>query len=626
MSVTEPLSSTESNEPRSRLSSAFVLLMVLGAAMFAAWLAYGQFQEGHRHLWSSLPHDRSAHYTRALSVAMDLRQGNLAHLIHDIDSSRNWGPLHGVLAGVVLAIGGLDYRLAVLPSLLAWIGCAVFAFLVARRAVPRGGNLAGIVAALFVLASPAHHAFATDIMLESLGACLSMAALYWYLVAVQDHSRRAACFLGVTLSLLLVHKYNYWMLVILSLIAAELTRQPRVYCQMLLRVVGLAFSPAWWLAQLRQPLTYAIIVTLGLGLAILATGGTTISFASKSISLHSAHNFIHVAYILLFLRLCLWWRASGKSLAAMLDDTPRTLVYWHLWPVACWFLLPKRLSYFFFYIGPTNTPHYESGFFSALEKYGPWLADHYHVGWAFFLGALVLAGIALFNFRRSRPGVALIFWFALLATVLTCNHPHRASRFAHSWAATIWVLAGAGVACLLYNRFADRIKFLRPGLLTACVGGLAIFFLPSVAERQYVTHGGPNYDRPSNLEITDRYLPLLASSKKTLVVCNKVPMKQFVHCTFLERYQDFDAIEIDIKGFGQDYDANSQAFDHWLKSTRCDTLVYIDVPENSTFYLKDLHHRYDHVAEFLSGQTSFTLAETIPMPAYGCAVSVWKKK
>jgi hypothetical protein len=74
-------------------------------------------------------------------------------------------------------IGGPDYRLAVLPSLSGWVGTAVFGFLAARRMVPRGGNLAGLLAGLLILASPAHRGFATDIMLESMGACLSLVAL-----------------------------------------------------------------------------------------------------------------------------------------------------------------------------------------------------------------------------------------------------------------------------------------------------------------------------------------------------------------------------------------------------------------------------------------------------------------
>ena len=79
--------------------------------------------------------------------------------------------------------------------------------------------MAGLVAALFIAASPAHRAYATDIMLESLGAALSLLALYCYLLTVQgqpDETGKARC-LAAALLLLFLEKYNYWLLVVLAL-------------------------------------------------------------------------------------------------------------------------------------------------------------------------------------------------------------------------------------------------------------------------------------------------------------------------------------------------------------------------------------------------------------------------
>ena len=69
---------------------------------------------------------------------------------------------------MILAVRGFDYRLAVVPSLLAWVGTVIFAYLLGKCALPSGGVFAGLVAAALVLASPLHRGFATDIMLESL--------------------------------------------------------------------------------------------------------------------------------------------------------------------------------------------------------------------------------------------------------------------------------------------------------------------------------------------------------------------------------------------------------------------------------------------------------------------------
>src|SRR5437016_5697519 len=134
-------------------------LLVACAGIVLALLAYSRFLEVAPHLWTSGIHDRNAHYWLGLGFALDFRHLDLVHFMGDLHAARVWTPLHALLVGLVLGVGGPDYRLAVLPSLVAWVGTAVFAFLIARRAVSRGGDLAGLAAAAFVLASPAHQAF-----------------------------------------------------------------------------------------------------------------------------------------------------------------------------------------------------------------------------------------------------------------------------------------------------------------------------------------------------------------------------------------------------------------------------------------------------------------------------------
>ena len=179
-----------------------------------------------------------------------------------------WPPLHGVLAAAVLLAAGPDYRWAVLPSLAGWAAAVFFACLSARRAVRRGRDLAGLVAALFVLVSPAYRAYATDVMLESLGAGLSMAALYCYLTTVQGRGASpwpARC-LGLVLTLLFLHKYNYWTLVVVALTGADPGRPSA-------RLVGgrLGRRPPFSLA-LRRPRRTAATAERPLGRAPGADG------------------------------------------------------------------------------------------------------------------------------------------------------------------------------------------------------------------------------------------------------------------------------------------------------------------------------------------------------------------
>jgi len=61
-------------------------------AIVLAGVVYLQFLEHHRHLWTSLIHDRNAHYWLGLNFALDFRHGDLGHLLSDLDRARVWRP------------------------------------------------------------------------------------------------------------------------------------------------------------------------------------------------------------------------------------------------------------------------------------------------------------------------------------------------------------------------------------------------------------------------------------------------------------------------------------------------------------------------------------------------------
>lgn len=224
------------------------------AAVVIAAVCYLQYREIARFRWAGMAEDRNAHYLFGLSLALDVQQLDVKNLLSDLDGARVWPPLHGVLVAIALLTGGLDHRIAVLPSLAAWVGTVVLAFLVARRAVPRGGNLAGMVAAIFTAASPAHRVFATDVMLESLGACLSLLAVYCYLRAAQQPTERSYKHLGLALTALFLTKYNYWFLVAVGMLAAQVVQEWRPWWESLrarLRLVNWREAAR---RELRQPL------------------------------------------------------------------------------------------------------------------------------------------------------------------------------------------------------------------------------------------------------------------------------------------------------------------------------------------------------------------------------------
>jgi hypothetical protein len=604
-----------------------VLLAVLGAAVAAAGFLYWQFLETSRSLWGEGVHDRNAHYLFALRLATDLRRWRIVQFIVDLDSARVWPPLYGVLASVVLLVGGLDYRLAVLPSLAAWTGTVVFGFLLARRAVPRGGNVAGLVAALFIAASPAHRAYATDIMLESTGACLSLAALYCYLVSLQGRSLAAGRWLGLALSALFLLKYNYWLLAILALTASTAVMYRRQIPAVLRRVVA-AFD--WRNAartELREPLNYVLAGVLLLIAGVYLHGDRPFIVGGATISLYPPHNITHVAYILVFVRLARWWFMSGRERIANLPLRVRQLTYWHVVPMAVWFLLPKRLGYFLWYLSPANAePGRTSSFAAGLADYARWAVNDYHVGvWsAVTVGVLVLAALA--SCRSLRPGGAVVLWLVLFGTFLGSSHPNRKGRFLHSWLAASWVAAGVGVAGLTYGSRSERWRRLQPWLAGAALGSMAVTHLPGLAAPAHAQEGGPHVAQPSLLELTDYYLGELTPTHR-LVLLTTMDFKPLAQWTYLERFGSLDGMEDVWYGFGPAGGANREGFRHWLGTTDCDTIVVCESLPGATglnqFGERDLHRE---MIDVLANQTIFTPVARRELAHLSAAVTVWRHR
>lgn len=621
----------EPTEPSRGISwrTALPPLLVLAVALALAGGLYGHFRADSRSLWDGPAHDRNSHYLFSLRLATAVRQGHVLRLLEDLNRAAVWPPLHGVLAAGVLLVGGLDYRLAVLPSLAGWVATVAFGFLTARRAVRSGGNLAGIVAALFILASPAHRAFATDVMLESLGAGITLAVLYAYLVVVQDGPGRpwAVRCLGLALTALFWHKYNYWLLVLLALAAAELTRQPGVYWQALGEPLRRLDWRRWLMAQLRHPLTYVLVVVVLLTAAVFAHGDRPFVVAGRSVSLYPPYNLLHGVYVVVFLRLALWWRAGGGDWVKGLDDRIGQLVRWHAMPVSFWLVLPKHASMFLWFLSPANAePGRRADVWEGLREYATWATADYHAAaWTAVL-AVALIAVALLSWRRLNPGGTAILWLLFLGAALAVSHPNRKERFLHSWLAAEWVAAGIGLSALVYGRLTALLPRVRPWLATAAAVGLGAALLPNLTLAGHAPEGGLHPQQPCWLDLVDFYRADLEQARRATVLA-ALPVKPMAQWTILERDGRLDRLEENWYGFAGNGCDNRDGFRHWLDTTECDTLVFFDhlYPGPSPWDVFPDCHAHAQLRDLLRGQNEFRLVKDQTFLPHGCRVQVWKR-
>jgi hypothetical protein len=606
---------------------ALAFTAVLAGAVLLGLFAYHQYLEVARQRWACAIHDRNAHYLLALNLAQDFRQGNGKQLLFDLDSAKTWPPLHGILAAVALAAGGMDYRLAVLPSWGAWVGTIVLSFLLARRMAPRGGNLAGLVAVAFLVGSPAHRVYATDVMLESLGAFLSLLVLYCYLVARQHPSHWANRGLALALTALFFHKYNYWFLALVALTTVEIASH-RAACWDFMRAAAAGIDWRRWLhAQARRPGNYLLAAVLAI-LAALAFHGPIVIPLINQLVIHSPYNLIHVADIILFVRMARWWFRERAVWKARLDNGFRQMLAWHGLPIAVWFLLPRRLGYFLWYLLANNGETPRSNPLEGVSFYaGRWVED-YHLGlWSALIG-VSLIGAAIASWRRLRPAGAAVLVFLLLAAVVTFPHPNRKSRFLHSWIAAGWVAAGVGLVNLVHGRVMARRPWARPWLATSAVAAIGLTQLPGLVLAGHSPERGHNddYVAASTRDLSDFYLPHLADSRRALLLAS-IEIKQMLRWSFLERYPSRDRLEVEIKGLGVSAAEDQRCFANWLAATPCDVIVFVDVPNPSFFYgpTGQADDVADRLRGLLAAQADFQPVQRRTFLHYSCTVTVFRR-
>jgi hypothetical protein len=606
-----------------RLASAAFPCLVLAGALIAAVGLYTRFLGLHRHLWDNPVHDRNAHYLYALRLASDLRHARVFSFLAHVNQAGIWPPLHGVLAAAVLLVGGLDHRLAVLPSLAGWVGTVVLAFLVGRRVLPRGGTWAGLVAALFVAASPAHRAYATDIMLESVGACLTLAVLYLYLRAVQsiDDPAVAGRRLGLALTALFLHKYNYWLLVVLALAADQAAARWRA-----LRLPAAGTITAWLRRQTRRPSTVLLLSLVGLVTAATCWGPRPVEVAGLRLSVYPPNILLSVTYGVFSIRVIGWWRASGRQSVSRLDPRVRGVVYWHAWPAAVWLLLPGHAGGFLWYLGPGNAhPGQHISILDGVRDYSRWLVEDYHVEPTVAAAAAALCLLGLLSWRRCAPGGAAVLWLVVLGACLTVTHPNHKGRNLHSWLAAAWVAAGVGLAAWTRARRDLSWGGLRPWLGVGCLAALAGANGQALLAGGHALEGGPHLAHHSFLDVTDTYVPDLAAAGRATVLA-AAPVRTLTQWALFEWCGGLDRLEEHWYGFGDDASANRDGFNRWLAETTCDTIVFVGPLPGQRRW--EPGPECDVVGQFLDPlrrQKVFHLARAQDFAHLGLQVFVWKR-
>jgi uncharacterized membrane protein YeaQ/YmgE (transglycosylase-associated protein family) len=608
------------------------LLLFLLASALAGWM-FTRWCERERSAWGATIHDRNVHLCHGMWLEEDLRHGRLIAAVSDLDKCRVWPPLHdGLLVGTALFLGNDDERFGILPSLFGWIGAVVLSFLVARRAVGGDDRLAGLIAGLLAatltIVSPEMRGFATDVMLESVGACLTLAVLYFHLRAVQNDRVADWRWFAIFLTALFLHKYNYWGLVVIALLIVSALRSPFTWARRTRTCVESIDWRACAHRELRNPINWLVGISLA-ALAFMALAQRTrFAFAGKGGELSLGPNFFWVVYLAIFLRLFLWYRSTGRQLLQQASPQLRQLVYWHVMPVAIWFLWPNRLYYFLWFSNPgTNVGEVpQHDLFGGYAYYWLCLTRDYHIATWSVLAVAGLLAVASWAWLRGwlRRGAPVVLVLVLFSFLLVCHHPNRKSRFLHSWIPAAWAAAGIGAGCLVSASRRGGALSMRSGAVALgtilLVGHASALLAPPPPAEGAETPGGL-----SVLDLTDSYLPYLEDSKKAAVFSN-MPMPDLAQWTYMQRYRRAARLETAVKNLDPDAADNPKRFQNWLHAAGPDTIVCLDFSKQSVFFVPLVDSKKNsQYGELLQRQNLLRPFARLSFPQHGCVITVWKR-
>jgi hypothetical protein len=433
-------------------------------------------------LWRDPYHDRNSHFASALTLALALRHGDAAALLAEIARPTVWPPLQALGLGAWMGAAEPDLGWAILPAVLGWaVTLLALAVLGMRSAAdPARGVVAGGLAVALAATSPALARLGTDSMMELPGAALTLLVLLAAIARPVPWRR-----LALLLTLLALHKYNYWVMAVAALVAAaagpvlawargvlRAVDRGRMAEDAPLRALAVGLAVAAVLVPTDPPSRVLGVMVLPAHLAVLAWGVGLLAAARA-------------------------WRRRGAAFEAAFGGPPRILLGWHALPVALWLLVPGKLPALLGFLSPghagATAPH---GLVEAIAFHWEGFAQGFSAHPAIAAAVLLLA--ARGASRAPRPVVA----FALLGILALLLHPQLQWRFQATVLPAVWLLAGLGAAALLP----------RPGPVPAavlpCLAAILLAALPTSPRADAAAIRRPDLPRDLDLAAAWQDMPV----------------------------------------------------------------------------------------------------------------------
>ncbi len=172
----------------------------------------------------SFDSDEALHATRGLTLAFDLRRGDIAAFLRHSNSQSVYPPGSSWLEALVFLVFGPSIITARMYSLAALVGATLVMYALGLEIDKKMGWLIGLVAVLLTLTSQAVLLNATLAMLEMPGLLISLATILAYMRAAKHNSKLGFVVTSLLLVLTVLIKYPYGIVTLGAIGLTELIR------------------------------------------------------------------------------------------------------------------------------------------------------------------------------------------------------------------------------------------------------------------------------------------------------------------------------------------------------------------------------------------------------------------
>ncbi|MFH1684228.1 MAG: glycosyltransferase family 39 protein [Candidatus Margulisiibacteriota bacterium] len=217
----------------------------------------------------------------------DIKAGDWGGFWYDTGRQMVWPFFHSWLLSVFFLIFGVGYTSARLLSLILFMASVILAYGVSDQLSRESGWKIGIFASVLMLTSPIMLRFASENMIEGLGAFLFLLAAYIYTLCQRKKLTLYYVCLAVVVSLIIYTNYIYSYFILPALIVATLAKLGPLYFEaihlkregeeaavpfiwwayrkMIFLIIVLMFSGAWFSFSITRKILLFLDVVLRSG-------------------------------------------------------------------------------------------------------------------------------------------------------------------------------------------------------------------------------------------------------------------------------------------------------------------------------------------------------------------------